>query len=178
MLRSWIASTRKMKNKTACPTPLRWPRQHLKMSSSFLDATKGTAKMIACNFEITCPLWMACVGILSLHHWSKCIKVNMMNETIRPWAPDHVFRQILCLNSSYSYFDCWRLEAWQLEARTVLNIATLAQGLWWKCGLCKPKSGTMPLRSSWMWFGQGAPSGPKGAPRGVPDGRRSCEKLL
>jgi len=31
-INSWIATMWKMENKTACPTPLRLPKQHLKMS--------------------------------------------------------------------------------------------------------------------------------------------------
>ena len=43
------------------------------------------AKMMKCSFKTTRSFWMACVVILPLYHWWKCIKVGMMmHETIRP----------------------------------------------------------------------------------------------
>ena len=43
------------------------------------DPIVGIATM-----RIACPCWMACLDKKPLHHWSKCIKVNMMHETIGP----------------------------------------------------------------------------------------------
>jgi len=54
-INSWIATQRKMENNSVCPTALtKTTPQDASSEVVFLDATKGTAKMIACNFKTTC----------------------------------------------------------------------------------------------------------------------------
>ena len=81
--------------------------------------------MIACKFLTTCPFWMACVGILLLHHLSKCIKMSMMmHETIRQSFSPGPSSFCPCCRPSFTFSDNECKEFGKLTTRLRLNQST------------------------------------------------------